>query len=474
MEEEQFPSWMKWCSHAKTTKIQLDYEFDARAKIGTGAFATVYKALHKQTGEYRAIKVVEKRMIRMQERFIREIEVMKSLDHPNIVRLYETYEDERSIYNVLEYCGGGELFDLLANQGYLKEDKARDIFLQLVLAVKHCHSKNVTHRDLKPENILLVSPDDYQIKLTDFDASRLFEKEDETGRMEPPPRRTRKSALKTKVGTPYYIAPEVLEGSYDERCDIWSSGVILYVLLCGAPPFNGKNDDEIMKAIKRGKYHFDYEEWKSVSENAKDLIRLLITTPDKRLTPDEILQHNWLQELVSPTRELPIVQSSYLLKSAAPNRIKIACRLLLLRLGDDLLTQYAKFFSKFTSGEDVITRKVLGINSTLFSSEELDVCRALEKFWESDQRECLSFTEFVIEASRPSILKNDDSLFSVFKLIDKKLEGNLNQSNLHEFFSSEEDLSGLDPSFWGEAVKSADEDGDGVIDYAEFISVMKR
>lgn len=168
---------------------------------------------------------------------------MKTLDHPNIIKLYEVYEDSKNVYLVMEVCEGGELFDRIIEKGCFTEIEARRVFTQIVQTINYCHSKGIAHRDLKPENFLLLTKhDESPIKVIDFGLSTNFDQ---------------KSNMKTKAGSPYYISPEVLEGKYDQSCDIWSLGVILYILLSGTPPFYGENDGKILEAVRKGEFTFD-------------------------------------------------------------------------------------------------------------------------------------------------------------------------------------------------------------------------
>ena len=179
-----------------------------------------------------------------------EIDILKNLDHPNILRLYEVFEDKKYIYLVTEYCQGGELFDEIISRQRFNEKDAAVIVKQLLSAIAYCHSKKVCHRDLKPENILIDNKETLSIKLIDFGTSQRFEDEEK---------------MELVLGTAYYIAPEVLKGQYDEMCDIWSCGVITYILLSGEPPFPGADDKEILKNVVMGKYGFTREVWKTRS-----------------------------------------------------------------------------------------------------------------------------------------------------------------------------------------------------------------
>ena len=166
---------------------------------------------------------------------MREVNLMIKLDHPNIIKLYEYYETEKHIYLIMELCTGGELFDRIVqnteNGIQFTEKQAADIFRQMMSAINYCHKNGIVHRDLKPENLLYLNKNENSpIKVIDFGMSKRFDKE---------------KFMNEKVGTAYYISPEILQGKYDEKCDIWSVGVILYIIICGYPCFNGEDNDEI-------------------------------------------------------------------------------------------------------------------------------------------------------------------------------------------------------------------------------------
>jgi calcium-dependent protein kinase len=181
------------------------------------------------------------------EKFKLEINLMIQIDHPNVIKLYEVFEDSRYIYLIMEECSGGELFDRIyeriSKKSLYSEKEAAKIFRQLMSAICHCHSSKICHRDLKPENLLFLNNTEDDLKVIDFGLSRYFNE-------------INKNKMNTKVGTAYYVSPEVLSGDYDEKCDIWSAGVILYILLTGEPPFNGENDNIIYKKISQKKFSF--------------------------------------------------------------------------------------------------------------------------------------------------------------------------------------------------------------------------
>lgn len=206
---------------------------------------------------------------------------LKRLDHPNILKLYEVFEDSKKYFLVTEYCKGGELFEEIVNKITFSEHEAAGIIKQVLQGVSYCHNIGIVHRDLKPENILVDKEQGGILKIIDFGTSAEFNKGDT-------------AKLSTIHGTSYYIAPEVLQKKYDEKCDVWSIGVILYILLSGKPPFDGKSDNEITHKVLLGKYSMTDPVWEQISDAAKGLIhRMLDFDNKKRVTAREALQDPW-------------------------------------------------------------------------------------------------------------------------------------------------------------------------------------
>jgi calcium-dependent protein kinase len=264
--------------------------------IGHGHYGTVRLAIHKvRTTEQVAVKtVLKKKLKRERESFEKEIDILGSLDHPNIIKLYCVYEDEKAYHLVTEYCSGGELFDSIVEKGHYMESDAARLMNKIFLAVNHLHVNSIVHRDLKPENFIFESKESSaELKLIDFGLSNKFF--DKFHSME----------MHSMVGTPSYIAPEVLKGSYSFKCDIWSSGVIMYVMLCGSLPFTGSSTNEVLEKILRGEVAFNEELWERISREAKDLLgHLLVLDPKKRFTAEQALGHPWFQN--SPRHLLKI------------------------------------------------------------------------------------------------------------------------------------------------------------------------
>lgn len=263
-------------------------KYELGRTIGEGTFAKVKFARNLETGDPVAIKILDKEKVlkhKMADQIWREIATMKRIKHPNVVRLYEVMGSKTKIYIVLEYVTGGELFDKIVHHGRMTEDEARRYFQQLVNAVDYCHSRGVFHRDLKPENLLLDAGGN--LKVSDFGLSALSQQVQDDG------------LLHTACGTPNYVAPEVLDDSgYDgATADLWSCGVILFVLLAGYLPFDDSNLANLYKKISAAE--FTCPPWMSFP--AKKLItRILDPNPTTRITVSEILDDEWFKVNYKP------------------------------------------------------------------------------------------------------------------------------------------------------------------------------
>ncbi|XP_069821543.1 serine/threonine-protein kinase MARK2 isoform X4 [Dendropsophus ebraccatus] len=246
--------------------------------IGKGNFAKVKLARHVLTGKEVAVKIIDKTQLNSSslQKLFREVRIMKVLNHPNIVKLFEVIETEKTLYLVMEYASGGEVFDYLVAHGRMKEKEARAKFRQIVSAVQYCHQKFIVHRDLKAENLLLDS--DMNIKIADFGFSNEF---------------TFGNKLDTFCGSPPYAAPELFQGKkYDgPEVDVWSLGVILYTLVSGSLPFDGQNLKELRERVLRGKYRIPFY----MSTDCENLLKkFLILNPSKRGTLEQIMRDRWM------------------------------------------------------------------------------------------------------------------------------------------------------------------------------------
>ncbi|CAI7896868.1 unnamed protein product [Closterium sp. NIES-54] len=257
----------------------------SRKELGRGNFGVIRVCEKRDSGERFACKTIEKKNLECWEDVEdvrREVQVMEMLrDHANVIKLVDTVESQKEVHLIMELCEGGELFDRIQDKGYYSERQAAKVTRTVVDVLQHCHSHGVLHRDLKPENILLTSKrSDTRVKVIDYGMAYIFQ---------PGERCT------FRAGTPNYIAPEVINKNYGVEADVWSAGVILYILLCGLPPFWGDTTEEIFKSVLWGHLDFDTDPWPQVSDAAKDLVRrMLCKNYAKRITVEAILRHPWI------------------------------------------------------------------------------------------------------------------------------------------------------------------------------------
>lgn len=275
-------------------KSDLRSKYELGDVIGRGNFAEVKKAVNKETGEEVAVKIVSIKDQDDYDAIKQEIEILGKLEHPNIIRLIEIFEKTgkmnktvKKVYIVMELVTGGELFDKIVHKKTFHESEARVVIKKVLEVLQFCHSKGVVHRDLKPENILLATPDENApIKIADFGLSKIYD-----------PDIQKEQSLKTMCGTPGYVAPEILKKrGYSVGVDIWSTGIILYILLCGFPPFYEDNRDKLFRKIMKGDYSFPSPHWDYISTDAIDLVQQLLTVdPLRRPSIEQALAHKWMQ-----------------------------------------------------------------------------------------------------------------------------------------------------------------------------------
>jgi len=307
-----------------TTKTALQKKYDvSKDTLGSGNFATVKKCALKgqlDKGPWQAVKIIDKNKVEDMGDIEREVDIMNKIDHENIIKLYEIFDESKKMNLVMELVTGGELFDRIVARGNYSEKDAANVMETLCKALKYLHDMNIVHRDLKPENILLESPaEDAPIKVADFGLARMI---------------SNKDMMKTACGTPGYVAPEVLQnkGYSSGAVDIWSAGVILYILLCGFPPFYEEELPALFDQILKGRYDFPSPWWDNISAEAKALVKKMLTVdPNKRITADAVTKDEWIMK-ASPdkkidTQNLKKMQATKKLREAgkklmAVNRLK--------------------------------------------------------------------------------------------------------------------------------------------------------
>jgi calcium-dependent protein kinase len=445
----------------KKGNIEADYEL--RETLGSGAFAKVVKVLHKKSGQYRALKIIKKQKDQDPARMYLEVEILKKLVHPNIMQIFEFYEDKKNFQIITELCEGGELFDMIVEKGSFNEDEGAWVMKQLLSAVNYIHTNSICHRDIKPENILLDTKKDNIIKIIDWGTARFFDKSKKMNKIS---------------GTPYYIAPEVLFEKYDEKCDIWSCGIILYIILCGYPPFNGENDSEILAKIKLGKFTFPDEEWEHVSDSAKNLILKMLTfKPEERPSAGQCLEHPWIKDhnkrVINPNLGKKCLNN--MRKFHAGRKLQQAA---LTYIVNYLLTKEEKnemlemFQSLDTNGDGVLSSEEIyeGYRQTLGDVEaRKEVDRIMTEI-DIDKNGTIDYNEFVMAATNRQKILNKEKLEATFKVFDKDGSGSISAEEIKSVLCARSD----NKKYIDDLIKEADQNGDGEISLSEFKEMMKK
>ncbi|KAF4668452.1 hypothetical protein FOL46_001949 [Perkinsus olseni] len=446
-------------------KVLSDSYQVEKKTLGQGTYGSVSKAVNKSTKVVRAIKTISRSHLKNVARFRQEIAIMKMLDHPNIVKLFETFEDAKNIYLVLELCTGGELFDRIIDQGYFTESGAASLMKQIISAVYYCHKNNIVHRDLKPENFLFLNKTkDSPLKIIDFGLASKFGED---------------ARLKTKAGTPYYVSPQVLRGEYNESCDLWSCGVIMYILLCGYPPFHGDTDAEILARVKAGKYSFPDEDWKNVSTDAKDLIRKLLTFDQaQRWTAEQALNHRWIKNLArtadGDANEHRNVVSG-LRNFRAQNKMKkVALTVIAQQLAESDIERLKKTFQALDENGD----GTLTVQEIKEGMRSLDVSlpadlEEIMKDVDSDGSGAIDYTEFIAATIDKKTYIQEDVCWAAFRVFDLDGNGKISQEELQKVLSNDDVKTALGQDVVSKMISEVDLDGDGQIDFDEFMAMMR-
>ncbi|XP_019057424.1 PREDICTED: calcium-dependent protein kinase 6 [Tarenaya hassleriana] len=434
-------------------------------KLGQGQFGTTYLCTEIGTGIDYACKSISKRKLISKEDVEdvrREIQIMHHLaGHKNIVTIKGAYEDPLYVHIVMELCAGGELFDRIIQRGHYSERKAAELTKIIVGVVEACHSLGVMHRDLKPENFLLVNKDDdFSLKAIDFGLSVFFK----PGQI-----------FTDVVGSPYYVAPEVLLKHYGPEADVWTAGVILYILLSGVPPFWAETQQGIFDAVLKGYIDFESDPWPLISDSAKDLIRkMLCSSPAERLTAHEVLRHPWICENgVAPDRVLDPAVLSRLKQFSAMNKLKkMALRVIAESLSEEEIAGLREMFTAMdTDNSGAITFDELKAGLRKYGSTLKDIeIRDLMEAADVDNSGTIDYGEFIAATIHLNKLDREEHLVSAFRYFDKDGSGYITIDELQQAC----DEHGMSDVFLEDIIKEVDQDNDGRIDYGEFVAMMQK
>lgn len=434
-------------------------------ELGRGQFGVTYLCTENSSGHTYACKSILKRKLASKndkEDIKREIQIMQHLSgQPNIVEFKGTYEDRQSVHLVMELCAGGELFDRIIAQGHYTEKAAATICRQIVNVVHVCHFMGVMHRDLKPENFLLSSKDENSmLKATDFGLSVFIEE----GKVH-----------RDIVGSAYYVAPEVLRRSYGKEIDIWSAGVMLYILLSGVPPFWAETEKGIFDAILEGVIDFESQPWPSISRSAKDLVRKMLTQdPRKRITSAQVLEHPWLRE-GGEALDKPIDSAvlSRMKQFRAMNKLKkLALKVIAESMSEEEIKGLkAMFVNMDTDKSGSITYEELKTGLARLGSKlsEAEVKQLMEAA-DVDGNGTIDYIEFITATMHRHRLERDEHLYKAFCHFDTDNSGYITMDELEKAMK---EYGMGDEATIKDIISEVDTDNDGRINYEEFCTMMR-
>lgn len=448
------------------TGHEIEKQYSLGQELGRGEFGITYLCTDKFSGEVLACKSISKHKLRTAvdiEDVRREVEIMRHLpQHPNIVSLKDTYEDDGDVHLVMELCEGGELFDRIVARGHYTERAAAAVTKTIVEVVQMCHKHGVMHRDLKPENFLFGNKkENAPLKAIDFGLSVFFRPGERFTEI---------------VGSPYYMAPEVLKRNYGPEVDVWSAGVILYILLCGVPPFWAETEQGVAQAIIRSVLDFRRDPWPKVSDNAKDLVkRMLNPDPKRRLTAQEVLDHPWLQN-AKKAPNVPLGENvrARLQQFSVMNKFKKkALKVIAEHLSMEEVADMKDMFRKIdVNGNGKINLEELknGLHKMGHQIPDADV-QILMEAADVDGDGTLDYGEFVAVSIHIRKIGNDEHLHKAFAYFDKDKSGYIEIEELRDSLS--DDLGPNNEEVINAIIRDVDSDKDGKISYEEFAAMMK-
>lgn len=440
-------------------KIKITDQYKVIKKLGKGGYGIVYEIESKLTHDLFACKVISKKKVN--DSFETEKKILIQCDYPNIVKISDIFQDPKFYYIVMEECLGGELFDKIidhiqANKMY-SEKEAANLFEQLMRAIAYLHEKKICHRDLKPENLLFATKaPDSPLKLIDFGLSKSYGMD---------------NRMKSKVGTAYYVAPEVLKGNYNEKCDVWSAGTILYILLSGDPPFNGKTDNDIYNKIMKEKFNFPEKRWKNISEEAKDLIKKMLSPQDKRPTAAEVLQHAWFQKVkTEPEKPLEFDLDTFISNVKAPKMKRMVVTFIADRLNEkDIIHLKEKFLAIDKDKNGSISYNELKEGLKEFNLPETEL-KELFMRADTDKSGAIDYTEFIASCLNVKKDIREAYLQEAFLKLDLDGSGKISREELMTVLKIEEGDEKAE--CLKKIIDKVDTNKDGEIDYNEFMSMM--
>lgn len=451
----------------------------------------LYEVSNKFSGCIRSLKKVKRSIIDLQEdekNFVKEIVLLRTVDHMAVLKIYEYYQDSDTIQLIMEHCID-DLFNKIQSEAPFNEYTACHVVYQILSALVYCHSNSVIHRDIKAESILIES-EEYvninnqniklmNIRLAGFGCGRYFSK---------------KKKLTKKIGTSYYIAPEVLNRNYNEKCDIWSVGVLLYCLLVKAPPFWGENDKEIIKMVQEGNPEYRDNEWKDISPEGKKFVQTLLTVnPSNRPSASEALQNEWITKyMYKHPVSVEEVQDLYnnLITFKVDSKLffqqaALAYMVHHVATKEDIKTisHFYRAIDENGDGKMEYSEIIDGFKKYINIDNEKAIMKIF-KYIDQAHTGCIEYEEFIRACINKSKFLKESNLRKTFellkkeKLVEEEVDGEIKIGEGQEIPVDEfKELLGLSSKFtdkqWELIIKEVDKNGDGQIEYEEFKEMME-
>ena len=468
--------------HHPPEETTIDEHYKLGKRVARGGFGDVHVCTHRRTNHKRAVKILPKKHV-SSEAFLREINVLKTIDHPNILRLFESFEDDNHYYIVTDLSTGGDLFEYLTEHyETMTERDIAALIKQLLICIGHCHKHGVVHSDLKPENILLELDHDFErLTLCDFGFAQFYS---EDARLE-----------RCRGGTPEYLAPEVFRRNYGPKCDVWSLGILAYLLLVGQFPFPGKTPRGICIQLKDRQDHFDVEGWSHISAEGKSLVQALLNKDEcARPSAEEALLHPWIQNKLTihenneasttneDNRQTSLATWNHnLIQFSAKQKLKQATYAFIVaqltcKTRKKLLDE--AFRSVDLNGDGRICMRELEASfrqrGQLLSEVELeDIYNRVD----IDKNGFISYWEFLAATTNASTMLCAENLRIAFEVFDKSKSDSITAEDLKHLFRDmkcEDGDSFIEESVIEAIIKQVDTNSDGQISFEEFETMMRE
>ncbi|CAE7567428.1 CPK2 [Symbiodinium pilosum] len=454
-----------------TGRIEDFYELE-KHKLGEGGFGSVRRGRDKRTGRVYAIKSIRKKGVEEPQKLKEEIDIMRLLDHPNIVRFQESFEDHRLLQLVLELCEGGELIERVTAQGSITERQAAGCVRDMLRAINYLHMNNIMHRDLKPENFLLATKEEIgksSLKLIDFGLAKRFKPGE---------------PVRTKAGTPNYVAPEVLSGRYDEKVDTWSIGVIAFLLLSGKHPFTGRTVEQVLQKVKNASFVTDGKHWKGVSADGKGFVQACLQkVPMARPSAGSCLKHRWIERLAEKDMDGPVIglQIEGLAAFGRMHKLKKAVvTVIAAQMSEERIDELRRMFMAMDrNGDGTLT--VVEVKDAL-DKAGIAMPGNMEQLLheaDTDGSGVIDYTEFLAATLDKKVYVQEDIVWTAFKKFDLDNNGSIDMKELAQVIGDEQVVEAMNLKDRGDVsnlvhiFEQVDKNGDGKIDFEEFFQMIR-